>query len=813
MLSKYIRKVSIALLACTIVGGISIASYAQGLTASGTEFWLGFFPNDQNAPTNATELYLCSNSEDTAFVTLGGKTTAYPLKANSVATIDLNGGGITNMAESPSNNSVHIQTHSPITVFGYFDAYGDGTGGSPDGYLGLPVSGLGTEYYTINYTEEEPDWNGDNAEFLIIAAYDSTTVTITTTSHTQNSSGELSHYPGDTWSVMLMQGQSYLVQSSGQYPDFDDLTGSHVLSSKPVGLLSGHEIAEIPLTMSSADYLIEMVPSVDTWGTQYFEMPMAGRTVCGDYIRILSGDDGNQITANGTLISTLNAGQWMEVNTVTTPQVYASSNGKRFLVAQYSYSNHYNNDPAEADPFLVLLTPLEEFENRILFRTPPPAQGISFTNYLTILAPLDSMPLITINGMPATSYISAGEATFAGTNPPIEALRVKLPDGSNSYLATSSVRFGMYQYGISDYEGYGWPAGIALSRYSEELTPLAEISSNSNCGDYAVKLSESSLSPQLSITNSYIAQVAFITQSGDPRWSKPSYNYAFLIDSAFQPGDSIATFTLTMIDPSKPAYAAVWAVNYAGKDTVFEYSNAYGTSNAVNLLSDSNTTNLSVTPGTKIDVYLTSENLGSVNLPITALDVIVETDGDAISSDEITGMNGWTVTPTNLNSGQIQLHCVPSASSTLAPGEKIADMSFNTYLSKSTNPTIQLSSVQLDSGTINVSPCGVTSFSVQYTGCGDSTLSSFIATGEIRVSIATSPNPAHGFVTVTTSTPTGTNAKLKLYNALGECINSFDVNSGAGQTLTIPGLSSGIYFLRLDSPDGLTATQEFVVEK
>src|ERR1700733_14565764 len=331
MSSKYIRKVLIAFLAGMIAGGIANSCPAQGLSSSGTDFWLGFFPNEQNAPTNGTNLFLCSNSEDTALVTLDGKTTAYPLSANSVATIDLKGGGITSMAESPSNNSVHVQTHSPITVYGYFDAYGTGMGGSPDGYLGLPVSGLGTEYYTINYTEEEPDFGGDNAEFLVIAAYDSTTVTITSTSHTQDIFGAISHKPGDTWSVMLMKGQSYLVQSSGQYPTIHDLTGSHVVSTKPVGLLSGHEIAEIPLTTSSADYLIEMVPSADTWGTQYFEMPMAGRTVCGDYIRILSAEDGNQITANGKPIGTLNAGQWMEQNTVTTPEVYASSNGKRFL--------------------------------------------------------------------------------------------------------------------------------------------------------------------------------------------------------------------------------------------------------------------------------------------------------------------------------------------------------------------------------------------------------------------------------------------------------------------------------------------------
>ncbi len=585
---------------------------------------------------------------------------------NSVATVNLHGHGITNISEDPSNNSVHIQTRSPITVYGYFDKYGSGLGGSPDGYLGLPVPALGTDYYTVNYTEDDNFDGTETAEFLVIAPYDSTTVTITTASHTQDMYGNLSHNPGDTWSVMLMKGQTYLVQSSGYYPTVDDLTGSHVVGSKPIAVFTGHQEADIPLNMQSADYLIEMMTSTDTWGTQYFEMPMAGRTICGDYIRILSAKDGNTITANGTPIGTLNAGQWMERNTVTSPQVYASSNGKPFIVAQYSYSNHYLNDPANADPFLVLLTPREQFENQILFRTPPPAQGSSFTNYVTILAPLDSMSFISINGKSATSYPSAGQANFTGSNPSIGALRLLLPNGSNSYFATSNVRFGMYQYGISDYEGYGWPAGMALNRLSTNTLPPAQLFSNS-CGDYAVTLFDTLASPENSSTSSRISEVAFITQPGDLRWSKPSYNYTFTLDSSFQPGDSATTFSLTVIDPSQPAYAAVYVINYAGNDTVYEYTNNSGSSDAIELLSSSNTDNLSVAPGTKIDVYLTAKNLGSENESLTSIDVSVVVDSEATTPYSITGMNGWDVTATSVNAGLIQLHCIATPNSTPAP--------------------------------------------------------------------------------------------------------------------------------------------------
>jgi len=80
-----------------------------------------------------------------------------------------------------------------------------------------------------------------------------------------------------------------------------------------------------------------MLPPVDKWGTQYFDMRWQGRTGCGDYIRVLSAEDGNQITYNGKGPLFLNAGEFAERDLVTDPEVYTSINNKKFIVAQYSY--------------------------------------------------------------------------------------------------------------------------------------------------------------------------------------------------------------------------------------------------------------------------------------------------------------------------------------------------------------------------------------------------------------------------------------------------------------------------------------------
>ena len=824
---KYVQLIlrRITILAVALVVVLCCAGkgvHAQGLSSSGTDFWVGFFPNEYNVgggffgDTSLTELFLASTAIDTALVTYDGITTAYPLTPNSVVTVGLQGRGITDSTETPSYNAVHVQSRAPIVLFGFYDRYtpNGGGGGSPDGFLGLPTVSLGTEYYTVNYSDANNFLGNCGGEFLVIAPYDSTLVTITTKAHTATTNGRTSHAPDDTWDVMLMRGQSYLVQSTGKYPGIDDLTGSHVVTSKPVALLTGHMVANIPLSAKSADYLIEMLPPIDRWGTEYFDMPMAGRTICGDYIRMISAEDSNVIKANDSIVATLNAGEWAEMETVTTPQVFTSANKKRFIVAQYSYSAFYLGDTVPADPFMILMTPKEQFVHHIVFRTPDPAQDTTFANYLTIIAPADSMSTIIINGLPATSYPSAGQTTFPSTSPLLGGLRVHLPDGSHSYTALSNVSFGMYQYGYSSFEGYGWPAGTALALFSPDTLVPAQTYVG-NCGDYVVTIADTRRPPQYSFTDSRIADIQLITQPGDLRWSKPSYNYAFQTNPPFHLGDSIATYYLSVIDPSKPAYAAVWVVDNAGNDTVYEYSNQAPSASAVNLATTANDKNLSVAPGQAFDLDLTVKDLTGPHNNLAAVAGMVTSDDDALSLLSTVGVNGWTITSTTVSPGVTQLQCVPPATSApLEIGEKIASLHFEAFLAKTMSSQINIGNVTVGLGNNSLLPCGSASVEVSIGGqCGDSVISRYIATGKLLYSIRTYPNPAHGSITVATTIPSDMNATLYLYNALGAQLGAFAVNPGEEeQTMPIPDLSSGIYFLRLRLASGGVLTREIVVE-
>ena len=46
----------------------------------------------------------------------------------------------------------------------------------------------------------------------------------------------------------------------------DDLTGSRVVSNKPIAFISGHECGTLPNNVLFCDQLVEQIPPTSTWG-------------------------------------------------------------------------------------------------------------------------------------------------------------------------------------------------------------------------------------------------------------------------------------------------------------------------------------------------------------------------------------------------------------------------------------------------------------------------------------------------------------------------------------------------------------------
>lgn len=565
------------------------ASAQVGTTSLGTDFWIGMMPN-WTSPAENIRIFVASGTDNEVHCDFYGgsaqpaDTRKATLKANDVYTFFQYSTALAEerIPEKIEYKAIHVYSKNPIAVYAITNS-----GATTDSYLGLPIQSLGTEYLASCYYDDHYNFGQPwlAGEFLIVAAYDDTHVTIHDVRAPTRSdfSGTLSHDRGDTWQISLQKGQTYLVQSTGLGYGDDDLTGTKITSDKPIGFISGHQRTSIPIgaTNDSKDHLCEMYPPVDRWGSEYYDMPMAGRTVCGDYVRLIAGEDNVTITENGRQVAQLsNKGDFVDRTFVTDPVVYKSvdnlgnPNGRKFLTVQMAYSEFEGGDPGLGDPFAIIMTPREQFQTRILFRCPnnnASGPGGSYTHYATFITLTDSINKIKLNNKSITSYNVVGRTPIPGTN--MSAIRVKALSSNAVYLAECGAPFALYLYGFTDVESYGHPAGMALRVVTPDPIAPAEVR-DSACGTFTVQLQEIRHQKpvgKFDFEDSRVNEVALISDANDLRWDKPAYNFDFNFDKPFTPGDSVVFYTLKVQDLTKDAYAAVWAVDRAGNDTVYEY--------------------------------------------------------------------------------------------------------------------------------------------------------------------------------------------------------------------------------------------------
>jgi len=125
---------------------------AQGVSSSGTDFWMGFMPNAIPGGYIRMELFIASGTANKVKVDFAGNLRSYTVPTNSVIDVQIDQNAITKDAEVPTNNAIHVTSVNPITIYGY-SVWGSAgfAGGSPDGFLALPLPAYGTKYYTVNY--------------------------------------------------------------------------------------------------------------------------------------------------------------------------------------------------------------------------------------------------------------------------------------------------------------------------------------------------------------------------------------------------------------------------------------------------------------------------------------------------------------------------------------------------------------------------------------------------------------------------------------------------------------------------------------
>lgn len=353
-----------------------LPSYLNSSNA-GTEYYVSIHPVliETLQPTDGCYLYIASGYKTKVTIEneFAGTSRQYQTKPNDCIRIDLDLKEIQVYVNTNGNSNGHpietvypgkaikITSNDPIIVYACVKI-----SFTSDAFLVLPTSSWGKEYVVNTY--ESHDWTmpGRNLASMctIVAGYDSTTVSFTLVGNgTTETVGGMKI--GETKQFIMNKGDVVAVASSEIAGS--TLAGSRIASSKPIGVISGVQCADVPSDRPWCDYIIEMELPVSSWGNTYHLTKNFNRSA-GPYFQVVAKEPNTTIYVNGIILDTLgvknltNVAEWKGYNFYG--NVWSADKGnivvnadKPISVTMFNQGQSLDNIPN--DPFQTVCYPIE----------------------------------------------------------------------------------------------------------------------------------------------------------------------------------------------------------------------------------------------------------------------------------------------------------------------------------------------------------------------------------------------------------------------------------------------------------------------
>lgn len=429
----------------------------------GRDFWVCFPQNAKLGEAKINlKLFITGDRDTRGTVSVPGIgfKRDFTFTASQIISVDLDSNVQLSSIEEKLKLGVHIETDHDVAVFGLSNRKA-----STDSYLALPTNVLGTTYRAIGYHPPLTD-PSFATQFNIVATEDHTNVVISLTGDTKGG-----RRAGETFAVELNQGDVYTVHGGNMPGRRGDLTGSLVTSNKPVAFFVGHSCAQVPQDVTFCDQLLEQSPPIPSWGRQFF----IGRFESKLYyaIRVVASEENTHVFLNNKLVARLNAGDYYENNDLTGNSFVTTS--KPVLVAQYATGADRDSINKIGDPFMMLITPTEQFLKYYRFATP--IKG-NWHHYVNLVVPFEGISSLRLDGMPVPLqyFRTIGISRFA-------IAQFELGFGSHS--VSCDMPFGLYSYGFGvgadNYDSYGNDGGQlveAVPIIPDTLRPTVELVSD-----------------------------------------------------------------------------------------------------------------------------------------------------------------------------------------------------------------------------------------------------------------------------------------------------------------------------------------------
>jgi hypothetical protein len=437
----------------------------------GKDFWVCF---PQNAKFESAglnfRLYITGDKDTRGTVSIPGLgiTKTFFMNANQIVPVDIDTIAQVFGSDQLQKLGVHLVADNPVAVYGLSNRKA-----STDTYLAFPTNVLGTAYRGACYFGLGSD-DQFTSQITFVATEDNTNVTITLTANTKGG-----RHTGETFSVAMKQGDVYQMQGASGRDAKNDLTGTLVTSTKPIAFFTGHTCAQVPSNINFCDQLLEEEPPMPSWGRQFYVGRLEGKT---EYVvRVVASEPGTQVFVNNQLMAKLaNAGDFYE-NTHLIQNSLITTN-KPVLVAEYAQSSEADSVKV-GDPFMLFITPTEQFLRYYQFVTP--IKG-DWHHYVNIVAPASAISTLKLDGrlIPPKYYKTIGLSLYQIAQYEI---------GYGSHVVSCDQPFGLYSYGFGvagdNYDSYGNNAGQLVETIpdvKDTARPFLELVSDDALGPLAL---------------------------------------------------------------------------------------------------------------------------------------------------------------------------------------------------------------------------------------------------------------------------------------------------------------------------------------
>ena len=240
----------------------------------------------------------------------------------------------------------------------------------------LDLPALGTDYRVLGWQQSY-----GVLQMSLTATQDGTTATITPASTL--SSGQAAGVP---FTVNLNAGESVIYNA----PDGNDLSGSHITANKPLAVFSGSTCSDV--MGAACDHLFTQLPPVNRWSTSYVVPETANTGTAGNLVRILAATDNTEVTVNGVVVATLNAGQFHEIPTAHDLHITASN---PVLVGQFLKGV---TATGFGDPAFTFIGGIDQTLSDYVF-TAPTSLAAYQENFLNLAVPTAALGSLMLNGV------------------------------------------------------------------------------------------------------------------------------------------------------------------------------------------------------------------------------------------------------------------------------------------------------------------------------------------------------------------------------------------------------------------------------